>query len=197
MRSAGKLVGVSQADSRNTTAAAARPKQGRRDVATASPAPSAASTDGNAAGTTTLGRVLITIYLILALAATLRAIYQIVSKFEEAPLAYTLSLISGIVYIVATVALLKRSGVWRKVAWAALTFELAGVLIVGALSLLMPEHFAHDSVWSNFGSGYLFIPLVLPILGMVWLRGDGRRARESAQDHPTVDRPAARDEAAA
>ena len=119
--------------------------------------------------TNTLGRVLITIYSILAIAATLRATYQIIAKFEEAPLAYTLSLISGIVYILATVALILREGVWRRIAWAALSFEFAGVLIIGTLSLTAPELFAHDSVWSRFGSGYLFIPLALPVLGMWWL----------------------------
>lgn len=113
-------------------------------------------------------------YLVLALAATLRAVYQIVSKFEEAPLAYSLSLVSGLVYIVATVALLKREGAWRTVAWIALAFELAGVLVVGTLSLTMPALFAHDSVWSYFGSGYLFVPLALPVVGMIWLRTERR-----------------------
>lgn len=125
-----------------------------------------------------LGRVLITVYLILALAATFRAVYQLISKFDEAPLAYSLSLLSGLVYIVATVALLKRGQgrVWRTVAWCALGFELAGVLIVGALSLILPDLFAHDSVWSYFGRGYLFVPLVLPALGMIWLRQDAANA---------------------
>lgn len=139
------------------------------DTPTTAPKP---RTDG-------LGLVLITVYLILALAATMRAIFQIVAKFDEAPLAYSLSLLSGIVYIVATIALIRRRGVWRTVAWAALIFEFAGVIIVGALSFLAPELFAHDSVWSHFGSGYLFIPLVLPVLGMIWLRRD--RARTQAQ----------------
>ncbi|WP_348648474.1 hypothetical protein [Cryobacterium breve] len=54
------------------------------------------------------------------------------------------------------------------------------MLVVGALSILDPALFPHDSVWSVFGSGYLFIPLVLPILGMIWLarhRPDGKKAR--------------------
>ncbi len=122
--------------------------------------------------TSGLGRVLITVYLILALAATMRALYQIIAKFDEAPLAYSLSLLSGFVYMIATVALLKRTGVWRVIAWIALLFEFAGVIIIGALSIVLPELFAHDSVWSHFGSGYLFVPLVLPVLGMVWLRRD-------------------------
>jgi len=138
-----------------------------------------------------LGRVLITVYLILALAATLRAVYQIISKFDEAPVAYSLSLVSGLVYMLATVALLKRTGVWRTIAWIALGFELMGVLVVGVLSLTVPSMFAHDSVWSYFGSGYLFVPLALPIVGMVWLHRD-RLAGESAERKAAED--AAREE---
>ena len=137
--------------------------------------PAAPRTDG-------LGRVLITVYLILALAATLRAVYQIVAKFDEAPLAYSLSLVSGVVYIVATISLVRRTGVWRTVGISALLFELAGVLIVGTLSLTHPELFDHPSVWSWYGAGYGWVPLVLPILGLIWLlRSDtSGRADESA-----------------
>ena len=138
------------------------------------PDSAAASAEPRTSG---LGRVLITVYLVLALAATLRAVYQIISKFDEAPLAYSLSLLSGLVYIVATVALLKREGVWRSIAWIALTFEFAGVLVVGTLSFTHPELFAHPSVWSWFGSGYLFVPLALPVIGMIWLRSDAAAQR--------------------
>lgn len=116
-----------------------------------------------------LGRALIMVYLILALAATFRSLYQIIVKFDEAPLAYVLSGVAGIVYIVAAIALIKRRGIWRTVAWAAIIFELIGVLVVGTLSYSHPELFAHPSVWSGYGEGYLWIPLVLPILGIVWL----------------------------
>jgi len=115
------------------------------------------------------GRVLIAVYAILALAATARSAYQIATKYSDAPVAYTLSAVAGVVYIVATVALLQRSGTWYRVAWAMLAFELAGVLTVGTLSLVDPALFAHPSVWSAYGMGYLFIPLVLPVLGMIWL----------------------------
>lgn len=127
-----------------------------------------------------LGRVLIAVYIVLALAATFRSIYQIISKFDEAPLAYVLSAVAGLVYILAAVALICRASVlWRGIAWAALTFELAGVLIVGTLSLVMPELFAHPSVWSVFGQGYLFIPLVLPVLGLIWLNQERAKRRGS------------------
>ncbi|MGX5681247.1 hypothetical protein [Schumannella luteola] len=117
-----------------------------------------------------VGRVLIAVYAVLALAATARSVYQIATKFDEAPVAYVLSLVAGVVYIVATVALLGRGRTWYFVAWAAIVVELAGVLVVGLLSLLDPALFAHPAVWSYFGIGYLFIPLVLPVLGILWLR---------------------------
>ena len=116
-----------------------------------------------------VGRVLIVVYAILALAATARSAFQIATKFDEAPVAYTLSAVAGVVYIIATIALLKRGSTWYRVAWATIVFELVGVLTVGTLSLFLPELFAKASVWSWFGMGYLFIPLVLPVLGMLWL----------------------------
>ena len=48
--------------------------------------------------------------------------------------------------------------------------ELAGVLVVGTLSLILPDEFPDATVWSVYGRGYLFIPLVLPVLGLLWLR---------------------------
>ncbi|WP_336660670.1 hypothetical protein [Leucobacter sp. USHLN153] len=127
-----------------------------------------------------LGRVLITVYIVLAIAATFRSIYQIIAKFDEAPLAYSLSAVSGVVYILATIALIKRRGIWRPIAWGTLIFELTGVLVVGLLSVIEPQLFGHPSVWSYFGIGYIFIPLVLPVLGLIWLRGTGRADRAAA-----------------
>jgi hypothetical protein len=117
-----------------------------------------------------VGRVLIAVYAILALAATARSVVQIVTRFEVAPLAYLLSALAGVVYIVATIALLGRGELWYRIAWITIVFEFVGVIVVGAVSLLDPVLFPADTVWSYFGRGYLFIPLVLPVLGMLWLR---------------------------
>lgn len=119
---------------------------------------------------TGIGRVLVIVYAVMALAATGRSFVQIVQRFDEAPIAYTLSAISAVVYILATLALIfSGSRAWYTVAWVAIVFELVGVLVVGTLSLLVPELFAHPSVWSWYGMGYLFVPLVLPFLGLWWL----------------------------
>ncbi|WP_402842048.1 hypothetical protein [Microbacterium sp. GXS0129] len=117
-----------------------------------------------------IGQVLVAVYAVLALGATARSFVQIVEKFAEAPLAYSLSAASAAVYVVATLALIfsRRPG-WYTVAWIAICFELAGVLVIGTLSLVLPDLFAHPTVWSVFGQGYVFIPLVLPFIGLWYL----------------------------
>lgn len=116
------------------------------------------------------GRVLVVIYAIFAIAATARSVVQLATRFSEAPVAYLLSAGAAIVYIVATIALARGDRTSRRVATAAITVELIGVIVVGAISLILPEYFPRATVWSAFGRGYLFIPLVLPVIGLWWLR---------------------------
>jgi hypothetical protein len=114
-------------------------------------------------------RLLVAVYALFAVAATSRAAVQIATKFDEAPLAYLLSALAAAVYVVATVALARRSPGRRRVALAAVTFELLGVLAVGTLSVLDAGDFPDETVWSVYGRGYLFIPLVLPVAGLWYL----------------------------
>lgn len=113
-----------------------------------------------------LNVLLIAVYGVFALAASARAAYQIATKFQDAPLAYSLSALSGLIYVIATVALVRRN---ERLAKLTIQIELVGVVLIGLLSLLMPEVFRHPSVWSEFGIGYGFVPLVLPIWGLWWL----------------------------
>ncbi|MGY1700890.1 hypothetical protein [Geodermatophilus sp. SYSU D00766] len=129
------------------------------------------------------GRVLVAVYAVFALAAGARATVQLATRFDEAPVAYLLSAFAAAVYVVATVAL-ARGG--RRVALAAISVELAGVLVVGALSLLDRAAFPDETVWSAFGRGYGFVPLVLPVLGLLWLR---HQARTPAPGTPAPGTP--------
>lgn len=116
-----------------------------------------------------VGALLIAVYAVFAISATARASFQLLTKFDEAPLAYSLSALAAVVYIVATVALARNDARSRAVARWAVRFELVGVLVVGSLSLLWPAAFEHPSVWSWFGLNYACLPLVLPIFGLLWL----------------------------
>jgi len=121
-----------------------------------------------------IGRLLIAAYAVLALAATGRAGYELVAKFDQAPLPYSLSAASAVIYIVATIALAKPTSYWRRVAYVAVIIELTVVLVIGLASFIWPDFFMYEgkqvrTVWSYFGIAYGCVPLVLPVLGLIWL----------------------------
>jgi cytochrome bd-type quinol oxidase subunit 2 len=118
-------------------------------------------------------RVLVAVYGTFALAAGARAAVQLGTRFDEAPVAYLLSALAAAVYVVATVALARGA---RRTAFVAITTELIGVLVIGTFSLTDPAAFPDETVWSAYGRGYLFIPLVLPVLGLLLLRRQARTA---------------------
>lgn len=115
---------------------------------------------------TRTGRILVFVYGILAFAASGRASFELTTKFSEAPVPYGFSVAAALIYIVATWALATNR--WH-LAVAAVGFELCGVLGVGFSSLVWTSSFPEASVWSDFGAGYGYVPLVLPIAGMWWL----------------------------
>ena len=125
------------------------------------------------AGTAGPARVLVLVYGIFALAAGARATVQLATRFDEAPIAYLLSAFAALVYVVATVGL-ARGARGRRTALAAIAVELVGVLVVGTLSLADPAAFPDETVWSGYGRGYGYVPLVLPVLGLLLLRRTGR-----------------------
>jgi cytochrome bd-type quinol oxidase subunit 2 len=115
------------------------------------------------------GRALVAVYGVFALAATARAGVQLATRYAEAPLAYLLSAVAAVIYLVATVTLARGDRTSRRIAWTAIILELVGVLTVGTLSVLDPAAFPRATVWSVYGIGYGFVPLVLPVLGLLWL----------------------------
>jgi hypothetical protein len=117
------------------------------------------------------------VYAVLAVAATARSLFELATKFDQAPVPYLLSTVAAVLYCLITVALVRDTPRWRRVALVGMLIELAGVLVVGTWSLVHPETFTNPStgkgvhsVWYWYGLDYLFVPLVLPILGLNYLR---------------------------
>lgn len=122
-----------------------------------------------------VGSLLVAVYALFALAAGARSAFQLATKFDHAPLAYLLSALAAVIYLVAAVCFARPSQTSYRTGLAAVVVELVGVLAVGALSVMAPEDFPEKTVWSQFGQGYGYIPLVLPLVGLWWLtRGDTR-----------------------
>lgn len=134
------------------------------------------SADGRAARRSTSsgpGRVLVAVYALFALAATGRSVLQITEYFDRAPVAYLLSALAAFIYVVATVALARGDRTSARVARITIAIELVGVLGVGLWSYVQPSAFPDKTVWSHFGQGYGFVPLLLPLVGLWWLHRTG------------------------
>ena len=115
------------------------------------------------------GRALVFVYGVFAVAATGRSLVQLGTDAGKAPFAYSLSLLAAVIYLVATTCLLAGGPRAWTVAVVACTVELVGVLTIGALSYAAPDLFPDKTVWSHFGQGYAYFPLVLPFFGLAWL----------------------------
>lgn len=116
-----------------------------------------------------LGRIIVMVYAVFALSALARSLFQILSHFDRAPMAYLLSAFAAVVYIIATLSLARIGRTAWLVSLVAVLIELVGVVGVGLATVLHPELFADATVWSHFGAGYGYVPLVLPIVGLLWL----------------------------
>ncbi|MGH3942228.1 MAG: hypothetical protein ACRDTG_27135 [Pseudonocardiaceae bacterium] len=112
------------------------------------------------------GRLIVAVYAVFAVSAGARSGVQLATRFTEAPLAYLLSALAAVVYLVAAVALARN--IWA-LALIACGVELIGVLSVGTASVLAPAAFPDATVWSGYGIGYGLLPLVLPVVGLIWL----------------------------
>ncbi|MEU2669584.1 hypothetical protein ABZ622_12030 [Streptomyces sp. NPDC007164] len=116
------------------------------------------------------GRVLVWFYGVFTVAAASRSIVQMILDFGKAPLAYVLSAVAALVYGFITYSLVRGGEKARRSALVCCAAELLGVLVVGTWTMAEPSAFADATVWSDFGMGYLFIPVILPVTGMMWLR---------------------------
>ena len=128
--------------------------------------------------------VLLTVYAIFVLAAGARSLVQVFTHFDEAPIAYSLSVVAAATYVAGWFAIRRAAAGSAGFAKIMLWIELAGVIVVGVLSLAVPSWFPDDSVWSKFGSGYGFVPALLPILGLLWLwKVNPKETDESVDSH--------------
>ncbi|MGW7419392.1 hypothetical protein ACWGJB_04880 [Streptomyces sp. NPDC054813] len=121
------------------------------------------------------GTLLVWFYGVMVVGAVSRSAYQIATEFDRAPLAYSLSAVAGVVYGFITYTLVRGGEAARRAAQVCCAAELAGVLIVGTWTLVDSSAFPDATVWSDYGMGYVFIPVLLPISALYWLRKTPRQ----------------------
>jgi len=121
--------------------------------------------------------VLLALYALFILASGSRAIVQLATSFHEAPVAYVLSLVAALTYVAGWFAIRRAAHGRPAFARVMLWVELGGVVVIGTLSLAVPHWFPDASVWSDYGSGYGWVPAILPLAGLFWLH----------RTHPRID----------
>jgi len=113
--------------------------------------------------------ILLALYALFILASGSRAVVQIATKFSVAPLAYTLSAVAAVTYVIGWFAIRRAAHGKPRLAEVMLWVELGGVVIIGTLSLIEKQWFPDASVWSGYGQGYGWVPAALPVLALLWL----------------------------
>jgi hypothetical protein len=127
-------------------------------------------------------QVLLALYALFTLAAGARSIVQLATRADEAPVAYSLSLAAALTYALGWLAIRRaadgRTGFASWMLWV----ELAGVVTVGTLSLVEDDWFPDATVWSGYGIGYGFVPAVLPVVALLWLRAQDTSGRSAVEE---------------
>lgn len=115
-----------------------------------------------------IGYILGISYPLLALSTGARGLYQLFLRDDLAKLGPALSVLTALLYLVAAIGFFKRTARWWRISVSALALELALVLMVGALSFILPDLIG-STAWRHFGQDYGFFPLIQPLLGLVYL----------------------------
>jgi hypothetical protein len=118
---------------------------------------------------------LVFFYGLWAVAALSRAAYQYLVRRPPDLAPTHISFFVGALYVLIILGLRRRSPNAWWLTLSLLVVELLGVLVVGTVDVLW-RPFPYTSVWSAYGAGYLFMPLLLPVAGLAWLLQRATRA---------------------
>lgn len=123
-----------------------------------------------------LGRIVMALFWFFGVITTIPAVVSLI-RDQQDPLGPRLvAVLAGIVYLLAAIGITHNGHRMRLLAWGSMAAALVGPLVVGLLGLGMARSSPVVSAWADFGAFYWYFPLLLPLIGLVWLwRSDPRR----------------------
>lgn len=115
------------------------------------------------------GRIIIAALWIFAAVVTYTAIADFFTLSSHALGPRLVSVIAALGYIVAAVSLTHNGRRMRVLAWTAIGFEITGVIVTGLIGMEVKEIGEIRNIWANFGAQYGFLPMLVPLVSLVWL----------------------------
>lgn len=134
-----------------------------------------------------LGRLVMALYWVFGIVTTLLAAWVLVRSATLAsstPIGGKIvALLAGVIYILVAIGITHNGRRMRQMAWVGVIIEMVGPIITGLLELGVPDlGNSLFSPWAGFGVNYWYLPLLVPIVGIVWMwRSDPRRIVELAE----------------
>lgn len=98
-----------------------------------------------------------------------------------------LALVAGVVYLLAALALTHNGRRMRIIGWACIGATIAAPILFAVAGVGLPQLAEPRSAWTGFGSDFFYLPLLVSVIGCVWMwYSNPRRIVEIAEQ---VERP--------
>ncbi len=134
-----------------------------------------------------LGRIVMAIFWIFGLLTTVPAVIDLIRDVNSPIGPRLVAVLAGAIYLVIAVGITHNGRKMRLISWAAMIAAFVGPYIMGLFELGVEPVSEVSSAWSHFGAQYWYVPLVLPLVGFVWMwRSNPRRIVVIAEG---IDRP--------
>ncbi len=134
-----------------------------------------------------LGRIVMLLFWIFGIFTTIPAIVYLIRETQVPIGPRIVAVLAGVTYLLVAVGITHNGKKMRLLAWSALIASLVGPFVMGLFELGMEQVSEVPSAWAQFGASYWYVPLLLPVIGLIWMwRSNPRRIVVIAEG---IDRP--------
>ena len=123
-----------------------------------------------------LGRIIIALFWVLGVWIFATAIIDLCHGQGKPWGPQLVALLAGVDYLVAATALTHNGRRMRMVGWVSIALSIAVPIGLWVASLGLDELNSARSAWTGMGVDFYYIPLVVSLIGIVWMwRSNPRR----------------------
>ncbi len=123
-----------------------------------------------------LGRIIIALFWLFGAWIFVTAIVDLFHGQGKPWGPQIVALLAGVDYLVAAVALTHNGRRMRQVGWVTIGLSIAVPIVLWVASLGLEELNSARSAWTGMGVDFYYLPLLVSLIGVVWMwRSNPRR----------------------